>query len=172
LIEDFADGRITPEQMRLARVARRINGPTDAHTYAARAVRLAAGVHTYTDEFFSLPVATPRAAADVAISVQFAAEATEAESAHQCHLLRDIFGNPFRPATFDPAWPAGPVPGLAQAAYIERLLPSGELDRARLTILADALEENGASPDILAHLRSPGPHVRGCWVVDLCTGRA
>ncbi len=24
---------------------------------------------------------------------------------------------------------------------------------------------------ILAHLRSPGPHVRGCWVVDLLLGR-
>lgn len=24
---------------------------------------------------------------------------------------------------------------------------------------------------ILAHLRSPGPHVRGCWAIDLLTGR-
>jgi hypothetical protein len=86
-------------------------------------------------------------------------------------LLRDVFVNPFRPCPFDPAWLTGPVPGLAEAAYTERLLPNGTLDPVRLAVLADALEDNGADPAILAHLRGPGPHVRGCWVVDLCTGR-
>lgn len=28
-----------------------------------------------------------------------------------------------------------------------------------------------ADTDILAHLRGPGPHVRGCWVVDLLLGK-
>ncbi len=60
------------------------------------------------------------------------------------------------------------VAALAQAAYDERSMPSGELDRHRLGILADALEDAGcANNEILAHLHSPGPHVRGCWVVDL-----
>jgi hypothetical protein len=37
-----------------------------------------------------------------------------------------------------------------------------------LPILADALEEAGCSEDsVLAHLRSGGPHARGCWVLDL-----
>jgi hypothetical protein len=89
----------------------------------------------------------------------------------QAHILRDVFGNPFRPVAFDPAWRAGPVASLAEAAYKERLLPNGTLDPARLMVLADALEDNGADPAILAHLRRPGPHVRGCWAVDLCTGR-
>ena len=40
------------------------------------------------------------------------------------------------------------------------------------SVLSDALEEVGASGDILAHLRSPGPHVRGCWAVDLVLGKA
>ena len=36
-----------------------------------------------------------------------------------------------------------------------------------LPILADALEDAGCSDqDLLDHLRGPGPHVRGCWVVD------
>jgi hypothetical protein len=87
------------------------------------------------------------------------------------HLFRDVFGNPFRPCPFDPAWLAGPVPGLAEAAYEHRDLPAGTLDPSRLAVLADALEDNGAGADILAHLRGPGPHVRGCWAVDLCTGR-
>jgi hypothetical protein len=57
---------------------------------------------------------------------------------------------------------------LAQAAYDNRILPAGTLDPARLAILADALEEAGCdNADILSHLRGPGPHVRGCWPVDL-----
>jgi hypothetical protein len=95
----------------------------------------------------------------------------QGQQERQCALLRCAFGNPFRPVTFDSAWLAGPVSGLAEAAYTERILPSGELDPARLAVLADALEDNSAGADVLAHLRGPGPHVRGCWVIDLCTGR-
>ena len=43
----------------------------------------------------------------------------------------------------------------------------------RLPILADALEDAGCdNADILNHCRSAGPHVRGCWVVDLVLGRS
>jgi hypothetical protein len=77
-------------------------------------------------------------------------------------ITRDVAGSPFRPVTIDPAWLTPTVTNLATAAYDERTLPSGELDLARLAILADALEEAGcANADILAHLRGPGPHVRG-----------
>ena len=42
----------------------------------------------------------------------------------------------------------------------------------RLPILADALEEAGCTDAaILGHLRGPGPHVRGCWVIDLLLGK-
>ncbi len=42
----------------------------------------------------------------------------------------------------------------------------------RLSILADALEEAGCTDAaILEHCRGPGPHVRGCWVVDLLLGK-
>jgi hypothetical protein len=42
----------------------------------------------------------------------------------------------------------------------------------RLPILADALEEAGCDePALLAHCRSDGPHVRGCWAVDLVLGK-
>jgi hypothetical protein len=91
-------------------------------------------------------------------------------------FLRDIFGPlPFRPVTISSAilsWNDAVVVRLAQAAYDERHLPSGTLDNSRLAVLADALEEAGcASEEILDHLRSPGPHVRGCWVVDLILGK-
>src|SRR5262249_53955080 len=93
----------------------------------------------------------------------------------QVALIRCVFGNPFRPHAIDPAWLTrndGTVKQLAQAAYEERDLPSGHLDVTRLGVLADALEEAGCtSADLLEHLRGPGPHVRGCWAVDLLSDR-
>ena len=88
--------------------------------------------------------------------------------------LRDIFGNPFRPApAVDPAWRGGTAAQLAHAAYEHRRLPEGTLNPARLTILADALEDAGCTDaDLLGHLRGPGPHVRGCWAVDLILGKS
>jgi hypothetical protein len=95
------------------------------------------------------------------------------ELAAQAALLRDVFGNPFRPVLLDPAWLTQEVSSLAHAAYDNRLLPQGNLDSARLAVLADALLDAGcADAELLAHLRSPGPHVRGCWPVDLLTGRS
>src|SRR5262249_29434874 len=89
-----------------------------------------------------------------------------------CHLLRDIIGNPFRPVALDPAWRTPTVTALATAAYEERQLPAGTLDPQRLAILADALEDAGCAKDqILNHLRSPSPHVRGCWPLDLLLAR-
>jgi hypothetical protein len=75
--------------------------------------------------------------------------------------------NPFRPMpTLDPAWLTwndAAVRRLAQAAYEERHLPSGQFDQERLGALADALASAGCHDDeILGHLRGPGPHVRGC----------
>jgi hypothetical protein len=90
----------------------------------------------------------------------------------QSQVLRDIFGNPFHLIAINPTWLTATVANLATAAYEERTLPSGELDNARLAILADALEESGCdNADILGHLRSPGPHVRGCHVLDFLLGK-
>jgi hypothetical protein len=95
-----------------------------------------------------------------------------AEAVRQWGLVRDIFGSPFRPVTLDPAWLTPDVLTLAQAAYENRALPAGTLEPERLALLADALEDAGCdSADVLAHLRGAGPHVRGCWAVDLVLGR-
>ncbi len=75
--------------------------------------------------------------------------------------IRDIFGNPFRPVTFDPRWRTSDVVGLAQAIYDDKAFE-------RMPILADALMDAGCEEEqIIAHCRGDGPHVRGCWVVDL-----
>jgi hypothetical protein len=106
---------------------------------------------------------------------QNANEAYLAEQSDQAALLRDLFGTPFRPVALDPswlAWEGGTVVRLAQAAYDNRKLPEGHLEPDRLAVLADALEDAGCThADLLGHLRSPGPHVRGCWAVDLLLGK-
>jgi hypothetical protein len=80
-------------------------------------------------------------------------------------LIRDLFANPFRPVAFDPRWRTSDVVGLARAIYDDRAFD-------RLPILADALMDAGCDDEqILAHCRSDGPHVRGCWVVDLVLGK-
>jgi hypothetical protein len=87
------------------------------------------------------------------------------EGVWMCPAGRAYFVRHFRTST---------VLAIAQAAYDERL-HDGTLDSERLAVLSDALEEAGcpdgeASP-LLTHLRSPGPHVRGCWVLDLILGQ-
>ncbi len=87
------------------------------------------------------------------------------ESRAQVELVRDIFGNPFRPVTPDPRWLSETVVNLACSIYSERAFD-------RMHILADALEEAGCDQaDILTHCRGDGPHVRGCWAVDVILGK-
>jgi hypothetical protein len=97
------------------------------------------------------------------------AESRSAENADMCGVLRCIFGSLFRPVTLDPGilrWNGGTIPRIARAIY-----EGGNF--GDLPILADALEEAGCtSADILSHCRAPGPHVRGCWVVDLLLGKS
>jgi hypothetical protein len=117
-----------------------------------------------------------RALAEVEYVTEYGYDANgPALVAAQADLVRDVFGNPLRPLTFDPAWRTwngGVIPRLAQAIYDERGMPEGVLDTHRLGELADALETAGcASEDLLSHLRAPGPHVLGCWAVDLALGR-
>jgi hypothetical protein len=91
-----------------------------------------------------------------------------AEQAIQCDLLRDIFA-PFAVAAVHPsclAWNGNTIPKIAQGIYEDRAFD-------RLPILADALEDACCdNADILAHCRSGGEHVRGCWVVDLLLGKS
>jgi hypothetical protein len=91
--------------------------------------------------------------------------ARQLELAALAHLLRDIVGVPHRPSSLiEPAWlnaNGGLVPTLCTTIHQERAF-------SQLPILADALEDAGcANEEILGHLRDPGPHVRGCWAVDL-----
>ncbi len=83
-----------------------------------------------------------------------------------CDRFRDIFGNPFCPVTFDPSWRTTTAVAIANHMY-------QTLEFGAMPILADALQDAGCdTQDILDHCRGPGPHVRGCWLVDLVLGKA
>ncbi len=83
----------------------------------------------------------------------------------QSGLMLDIFGNPFRPVPRDPSWLTSDVMMLARGMYESR-------DFAAMPILADALQDAGCQrAEVLDHCRGSGPHVRGCWVVDLVLGK-
>ncbi len=83
------------------------------------------------------------------------------ERAIQAALLRDVVGNPFRPVAFPSEWRTDTAVSLARQMYDSR-------EFSAMPILADALQDAGCDNDeVLSHCRTDGPHVRGCWVVDL-----
>jgi hypothetical protein len=89
------------------------------------------------------------------------------ERGQQAHLLRDIFGNPFRPVTLDPACLNEKTRAVARAIY-----DNGEFGNLRR--LARALKEDAAcaNREVQDHCEWQTRHVRGCWVVDLILGKA
>jgi hypothetical protein len=169
--EAFSDGAATAEELARARQA------------AASAVNTAAAAWSPPRSPPGSPppglpsAANARAAAQAAWGTAdpsawgAAAEAVRPLQYLHCCLCREFVGSPFRPlsALLPPwlSWAEGTIVRLARAAYEERHLPSGVLDAARLAILADALEDAGCTDaELLGHLRGPGPHYRGCHVLD------
>jgi hypothetical protein len=79
-------------------------------------------------------------------------------------LRWEVFADRLRPVAFAPGWRTSDVVGVARGVYDGRAF-------GRLPVLADALQDAGCAEErLLAHCRGPGPHVRGCWVVDLVLG--
>jgi hypothetical protein len=81
------------------------------------------------------------------------------EEAAQSGVLRDIFGNPFRPL---PPRPEAIAP-LAEQIY------AGAWDQ--MPILGEWLQEHGYWSEGEHCLDPSIHHVKGCWVVDWVTGR-
>jgi hypothetical protein len=162
--EQFADGLISKRDfdiawVRLARKAQlqKLELPSDA----ARLVTLHTGYLAAHDVSRTVSAF----AGSGATSNEERAVTVKKEQTRQVYLLRDIFGNPFRRVTVEPARRTANVTGLAEAIYAERAFD-------RLPILADALEDAGCTNvEVLDHCRQPGEHVRGCWVVDLLLGK-
>jgi len=163
--ERYADGRATHEELLAARFL--------AEAAARQALRdefedeVRAQFHM--DPEYEAAVVARRAADAVLPSVADEVDpASLPPSLLYPDLFREVFGNPFRWVEADPGWLAwndGVVCNLAEGIYAEAAFDL-------LPILADALEDAGcADADLLGHLRSPGPHVRGCWALDLVLGK-
>jgi hypothetical protein len=175
--ELYADEAITNRQMAI--VQSQVMGWRERHHFNPTIVNQRAAVVGQLAKLLARPTMrtkTVRAEMRQVIGAAFRMQALETppeqrrrymaeRRVEQAALLRDIFGNPFRPVTLNPAWRTSNVTALAQSIYDEKAFD-------RLPILADALEDSGCdNQDVLNHCRQPGEHVRGCWVVDLVLGK-
>jgi len=169
--EMFADGLATAEELAAARAAVfpvHVAGKDPRPFRATIAAGFCADEHGLWDS----PVKLAEMAADDAARPGATEEAWlaafQAEIRKKIVFLREFVGNPFRPVTVEEAWLVrndGAVPKIAQEMYDERAFE-------RMGVLADALEEAGCTDaEVLEHCRGPGPHARGCWLVDLLLGK-
>jgi hypothetical protein len=176
--ERYADGSETPDVLRAVRL-RDYRSEPEYNPLWSLWPAVGSAVHPVASALgtaLGVRVAVYNQALRGPTGARAAFERRGKEQSAQTELIRDIAGNPFRRApTVDAAWltwHGGVLRELAQAAYENRLLPEGTLDPARLSLLADALEDAGCTDgELLGHLRGPGPHVRGCWAVDLVLGK-
>jgi hypothetical protein len=151
--ERYADGTASREEVQAALNLARRHDRSEPFRVTSQTIRV-----VVCDDISSM-------AYDV-LRLEFLALLPPKQATTFCLPIRDIFGNPFRPVTLDPAWATSTVLALAQGIYADRAFD-------RLPILADALQDAGCEDaDILDHCRSDGPHVRGCWVVDLVLGKS
>lgn len=157
--ERFADGLATTAELEVAASA-----AWDAHLDAEDAE-----YHAAMAAYYSASDPVSPEAADVADAVVAATvcdpDDPEEEEVAQAGLLRDIFGNLFRPVVVDEACRSALVVELARNIYEDRAFD-------QLSDLADALQAAGCiRDDVLDHCRAPEPHVGGCWALDLLLGR-
>jgi hypothetical protein len=171
--ERFADGNATDRERRAVRkMVATVKEAGNLAAINARGAAFDANEKTAGKRFFFGSAATSAAEARAAKRREgrWTDDRYEvmlrAEEKAQADLLRCIVGLlPFRPVTLRPAWLSATAKQLAVTIYEDRTFD-------RLPILADALEEAGCTDaDVLAHCRGPGPHVRGCWALDLILGK-
>jgi hypothetical protein len=174
--ERYADGEATYYELRAALTppgAFRWSSPAASAADSAAVCAAALHLASYVASADSYLRAALHAAAALAAArhdgpaAWALAGAAPADTAAQRALLVEIVGNPFRPTQLRPSWLLGADGGVRPfARAIDR-----ERAFERLPILADALEDACcADADLLAHLRGSGPHVRGCWALDVVLG--
>ena len=167
--ERYADGLAAGEELASARDTGRPGYPYHSDPAGDPAVWAAdpdaeAATHAWGDAAHFAAYVTCRAVPEE--EAEGVCDAAWAENCRvTCDLLRDIFGNPFRPAAVDPDWLTPSVVELSRSIYDDRAFD-------RMPELADVLERAGCTnANVLEHCRGPGPHVRGCWIVDLLLGK-
>jgi hypothetical protein len=172
--EAWADGVLSQKQLLFARqpaerVARRLSEEA-RELEAERGATWVQRCREYEAAMAAVEAAQPRVDR-VRQALWYASAAAGAlrlvTLAQQVILVRDIFGNPFRPVTFSPSWRTDTALALARQMYESR-------EFGVMPILADALQDAGCdNDDILNHCRDAKQvHVRGCWVVDLVLNKS
>jgi hypothetical protein len=155
--EKLADGLVTAEEVEAAR-----QRCLDRTEYIWPAIRAAIAT-TEPQPRTAVKEVMFNVCMAVASHGQGYPERWTAESTAHADVVREIFGNPFHPVRIDLAWRRwndGMVVRIARAIYDERAFD-------RMPILADALEDAGCTDEsILSHCRGPGPHYRGCFLLD------
>jgi hypothetical protein len=170
ILEDFVDGKANEEALAAAGAAVKAEGRTARYGLASLSVWKKTWAVSTNEGWEAARSGAWGEHQEAARAEAWAGILKECEvvSEKQCNSLRCIFGDPFRPVVPDPNWRTwndNTLPQLAERIYLDRAFD-------HLPILADALEKTGcADQDILNHCREPGPHVRGCWVVDLVLGK-
>jgi hypothetical protein len=163
--ERFADGQITKEEL----IGVEAKAPGWSMGFGkTQGAGSAVSFTTNLQEAMPLAYGSKESLVGCLFAHKWAAVETDdvpAEWQVQAHLLRDIFGNPFRSSAVAPSWLTSTVLALASQMYESR-------DFAPMPILADALQDAGCdNDDILNHCRQSGEHTKGCWVVDLLLGK-
>jgi hypothetical protein len=160
--ERFADGLASKDELAAARAAvAELTYDSGPFGRSPSRVRVAIDMAVAATE----PQAYAAAFAMTARTEPLPGRGTAAGEAFLCDLFRCVFGNPFRPAAFDPSWRTAAVLALADSMYESR-------DFTSMPVLADALEEAGCGDAaILSHCRGPDVHCRGCRVVDSIRGK-
>jgi len=158
--ELYADGRATWDQLRAAH-----DEAGSAHADAFQSKGKVGASAEWAAQFSASPTAwfaATRASMFAYLAAGDRGLKEAPEQAVQARLLRCIFGPlPFRPVSLDASCVTPPITELAQSIYDERTFE-------RMPKLADTLEQAGCTNvDVLNHCRCTGPHVRGCWVLDL-----
>jgi hypothetical protein len=169
MVECLADGEGDEKRVRNL-IAR-----TSAFMYPGRMVH------------WMFPIRQHRPMADILPDFTGYAAACGVSGVAQADIMRGPLGNPYRPpyvcwkgATAKelkesgwgesrPVFPAH-ILNMARRCYEERL-EDGSLDRARLMVLSDALEDEGMEGDILTHLREERVAWRGWWSLDYVLGK-
>jgi hypothetical protein len=159
--ERFADGQARAAELEVARAqaAESVRGA------AARAATRAAWAAPWQ--------AAAEVAREAAAATEWAAEGDDWRAVGdttrraECVLLRDLFGNPFRPVSVPrrAAWRTDP------AVVEEAVRIYQKHDFETLPRLAERLLGLGCDlVALLEHLTGPGPHARGCWALDALLG--
>ncbi len=170
--ERFADGEASKQELRAARSQLGARGgysaawaannalhavlESEAEVAARRAISHAADFLYFLTIEEKHPALSENRGAAVA--------AREVERRELTDVVREVFGNPFRPQSIESSWLTWndeTVVRLSEAIYEARAFD-------QMPILADALQDAGChDTKILNHCRQPGPHVRGCWIIDM-----